>query len=73
MMKSEYDIDVWAYKNFGNVQLFDKRRTKRLVDISTRMTKNPGCSLAALYPEWYDTKAVYNLINEDVMTPDIVV
>ena len=72
MIKNECDIDVWAYNNFGNVQLFDKRRTKRLVDISARMAKNPGCSLASLYPEWYDTKAVYNLINQDVMTPDTI-
>ena len=72
MIKNEFDIDVWAYENFRNVQLFDKRRTKRLVDISSKIAKNPGCSLASLYSKWYDTKAVYNLINEDVMTPDTI-
>lgn len=68
----EFDIDVWANKNFGNVQLFDKRRTQRLVGIATRLAKNPGSSLASLYNEWYDTKAVYSLINQDVMTPDTI-
>lgn len=72
LINNELDIDVWAYKNFGNVQLYDKRRTKRLVEISARIAKNPGCSLASLYPKWYDTKAVYNLINEDVMIPDTI-
>lgn len=72
MRKDECNIDAWAHNNFGNVQLFDKRRTKRLVDISARMAKNPGCSLASLYSEWYDTKAVYNLINQDIMTPDTI-
>lgn len=72
MHMQDFDIDVWANKNFGNVQLFDKRRTQRLVDIAARLAKNPGSSLASLYSEWYDTKAVYSLINQDVMTPDTI-
>ena len=72
MHTHEFDINLWANKNFGNVQLFDKRRTHRLVDIAARLAKNPGSSLASLYHEWYDTKAVYSLIKQDVMTPDTI-
>jgi len=66
------DIDDWAYKNFSNVQLFDKRRTKRLVSIAAGLAKNQGQSLACIFDSWYDTKATYNLINHDFMTPDTI-
>ena len=72
MNMQEFDIDLWAKKNFGNVQLFDKRRTQRLVGVAARLAKNPGNSLASLFDGWYDTKAVYTLINQDVMTPDTI-
>jgi hypothetical protein len=70
--KHEFDTDIWAHENFGNVLLYDKRRTQRLVGIANRFAKHPGQSLARLYPEWYDTKAVYNLINQNVMIPDTI-
>lgn len=68
----DIEINVWAYKNFRNVQLFDKRRTKRLIDIASKLSMHPGQSLASLYPKWYDVKAIYNLFDEKVMTPDTI-
>jgi len=68
----DFDINVWAYKNFGKVQLFDKRRTERLMDIASKLSKHPGQSLASLYSKWYDVKAIYNLFNQNVMTPDTI-
>jgi hypothetical protein len=68
----DFDINVWAYKNFGKVQLFDKRRTERLVDIASKICKNPGQSFTSHNPRWYDTKAIYNLFNKNVMTPNII-
>lgn len=70
--QNDFDISVWAYKNFGTVQLFDKRRTERLMDIASKLNKHPGQSLASLYSRWYDVKAIYNLLNLNVMTPDII-
>ena len=61
---------IWAEENFGNVQLYDKRRTKRLANIACRLAENKGSSLARLFDGWYDTKATYNLLN--VMTPNII-
>jgi len=71
-LKHEFDRDLWALNNFGNVQLFDKRRTKRLVNIATRLAENKGQSLARLFDNWYDTKAVYNLLKLDIMTPEVI-
>jgi hypothetical protein len=63
---------IWAEENFGTVQLYDKRRTKRLSNIACRLAENKGSSLARLFDGWYDTKATYNLLKLNVMTPDII-
>jgi hypothetical protein len=68
--KQEYLI--WAENNFRGVQLYDKRRTERLINIATRLAENKGSSLARLFDSWYDTKATYNLLKLDLMTPDII-
>lgn len=62
----------WAESSFGTVQLYDKRRTKRLINIACRLAENKGSSLARLFDGWYDTKATYNLLKLNVMTPDII-
>jgi hypothetical protein len=68
----EFGTNRWALNNFGNVQLFDLRRTRRLVSMAARLAENKGSSLARLFDNWYDTKAVYNLIKLDVMTPEVI-
>ncbi len=68
----EFDTGMWAYKNFGKVQLFDKRRTRRLVDMATKLAMHPGQFFSSLYTKWYDIKAPYNLLDQNVMTPDTI-
>ncbi len=68
----EFDTGMWAYKNFGKVQLFDKRRTRRLVDMATKLAMHPGQFFSSLYTKWYDIKASYNLLDQNVMTPDTI-
>lgn len=68
----EFETDLWALNNFGNVQLFDRRRTTRLVKIAAKLSENKGQSLARLFDNWYDTKALYNLIKLDIMTPELI-
>lgn len=60
----------WATKNFGNVLLFNKKKVNRLVGIASRLAAGKGTSLARLYDNWYDTKAVYTLLKQPIMTPD---
>ena len=62
----------WATSNFGNVNLYDRRRTNRLINIAARLAENKGVSLAQLFDSWYDIKAVYNLLKVPVMHPDII-
>lgn len=62
----------WATKNFGNVQLFNIKKAKRLIGIAARLAESKGASLAQLYDSWYDTKATYTLLKEPVMTPDCI-
>ena len=68
--KTKSRILIWAKENFGSVQLYDKRRTKRLTNIACRLAENKGSSLARLFDGWYDTKATYNLLKLNVMTPN---
>ena len=63
---------AWATTNFESVQLFDCRRSRRLINIASRLAENKGVSLARLFDGWYDTKATYNLLKLNVMTPNII-
>jgi len=68
----EFETELRAEKNFGKARLADKRRAKRLVSIAAQVAKNNGQSLARLYDKWYDVIAVYNLINLDIITPELI-
>jgi hypothetical protein len=68
----EFDREIWAENNFGKTRLFDRRRIKRLINIAAELAKNPGKSLAGLFKGWYDTKAIYNLLSLNIMTPDVI-
>ena len=62
----------WAKTNFGNAALFNKAKANRLVSIASRLAEAKGSSLARLYDDWYDTKALYTLLKQPVMTPNII-
>lgn len=62
----------WAETNFGKTQLWNLRRTKRVVNVAARLAENKGQSLAKLFDSWYDVKATYNLLRHNTMTPDVI-
>lgn len=66
------EIADWATLNFGGVDLYDRRRTNRLVLIATKLAENKGTTLARLFDRWYDVKATYNLLNHRLMDPEII-
>lgn len=68
----EFDREIWAENNFGKTRLFDCRRTKRLTNLAAELARNSGKSLAGLFKGWYDTKAIYNLLSLNIMTPDVI-
>ena len=53
----------WARMNFGNCQLGDKRRTRRLIQVATDVANNPSASFPDQMQTWGDLKAAYNLFS----------
>jgi len=71
-MSSNQATFDWAEKQFSNVRLFNKTRKARLIQIAVNLAEGKGTSLARLFDNWYDTKAMYNLLKHPVMTPDTI-
>lgn len=53
------NVEDWAWKQFGGVDLGDERRNRRLVFIAKALASHPGLSLPKLFPRWQDLKAAY--------------
>jgi hypothetical protein len=62
------DAKSWAQETFGECQLGDKRRTKRLVAVAERVAENPAGSFPQQFKEWSDLKAAYGLFDSDSVT-----
>lgn len=61
------EIEVWAVEQFGRVELGDKRRTRRAVDIAQGMARRPADSLAQQMAGWNEQRGAYRLLDsEDV-------
>ena len=62
------DPKSWAERTFGDVQLHDRRRTRRAVQAATNLAENPLGSLPAQMRTWKETKALYRLLDEPDVT-----
>lgn len=62
----------WAQINFGDCQLGDKRRTRRLIQVAAEVAHNPSASFPDQLRTWGDLKAAYNLFDEDDVTFEAV-
>lgn len=58
----------WAEATFGDVQLGDPRRTRRLVQIATALAARPSASLPAQLRDPAALKATYRLLASDAVT-----
>ncbi len=61
-------LSDWAQRNFGECDLGDKRRNRRLIQIAEQMSANPSASLPGQLPKWGDLKAAYRLFDCDQAT-----
>ena len=61
---------VWAQQELGGVELGDRRRTKRLVTVTTALAQNPCGTLPGTFKEWTDLRAAYRLFAEPDVTHD---
>jgi hypothetical protein len=67
------DIAVWAERQFGDCELGDRRRTKRLVKLATQAAAMPDASTPRQTENWGDCKAAYRLFDQDDVTFDTVI
>jgi hypothetical protein len=57
----------WAQNEFAFAELGDPRRSKRLVNIATKLAANPGGTLPQAFPDWAELKAAYRFFDNPVV------
>lgn len=67
-MSFSIESGAWAQEQFGDCQLGDVRRTRRLIDVAEHVANNPSASFPRQMPSWGDLKAAYNLFGREEVT-----
>jgi Transposase DNA-binding/Transposase DDE domain len=67
-MSYSLDARTWAEEQFESCELADKRRTRRLIEVASRMATDPSGSLPDQMESWSDLKAAYRLFDCDDVT-----
>ena len=57
----------WAQRQFGAVDLDDRRSNRRAVTVGEAMARRGGC-LTGVRDDWATCKAFYRLLDEDAVT-----
>ena len=57
----------------GHVHVGDRRRTQRLVTVTTDLAQNPNGTLPTTFTNWKDLRAAYRLFAEPDVTHDAIV
>lgn len=63
----------WAEMTFGECELGDRRRTKRLVKLAEQVAARPDGSTPQQTESWGDCKAAYRLFDQDDVTFDEII
>lgn len=67
-MDFSIDTSVWSREQFGDCQLGDVRRTRRLIQVAEDVANNPSASFPQQFASWGDLKAAYRLFDCDDVT-----
>src|SRR5882724_7120193 len=67
------DIGQWAEQQFGNCELGDKRRTKRVVKLAAQAATQPDAATPKQTECWADCKAAYRLFDQEDVTFDALI
>src|SRR5258708_37934952 len=60
-------VEWWAVEQFGMVELGDKRRTQRAVEMAQGMARRPADGIAKQMGDWNGQRGAYRLLdNEEV-------
>ncbi len=62
------DSKTWARAQFGDCDLGDKRRTKRLIKMAEQVANNPSASFSEQMETWGDLRAAYRLFDQGDVT-----
>ena len=68
MQKPLLTCAQWAEQTFGDVDLADCRRRRRLVKVAAALAGHPGGTLPGALPKWKDLKAAYRLLDNPSVT-----
>src|SRR5688500_19497387 len=60
--------EQWAQHEFEFVQLGDRRRNQRLVQVAKHLVANPAGTLPQAFSSWAELKAAYRLFDHDGTT-----
>ena len=69
----ELDVNVWAVRQFGDCELGDVRRTRRLVTFAAQVAADPDASTPQQSEGWADCRAAYRLLDQQEVTFEAVV
>jgi transposase-like protein/transposase Tn5 family protein len=67
-MPFQIDATDWANEQFGDCQLGNRRRTKRLIKVAEQVAGNPSASFPDQMKSWGDLKSAYRLFACDEVT-----
>jgi hypothetical protein len=67
-MSFRIDVTEWANGQFGNCELGDQRRTKRLIEVAEQVANHPSASFPRQMESWGDLKAAYRLFDCNEVT-----
>ena len=62
------ETEFWANETFGECELGDPRRTRRLMQVAQRILEHPAGSFPDQMPDWAELKAAYRLFDADEVT-----
>jgi hypothetical protein len=73
LLDSRRTLDTFGERNFGSLQLGDRRRTARLVEAVDLMCRHPGGTLPDKLNRPADLRAFYRLMQRPEVTHDVLI
>lgn len=68
-----WNVEAWAEEQFGECDLGDLRRTKRMVKFAAQAAAKPNATTPEQTERWADCKAAYRLFDQEDVTFDAVI
>lgn len=66
------DVQQWAQQQFGDCDLGDRRRTRRMIKLAAQAAARPDGTTPEQTERWADCKAAYRLFDQEEATFDAV-